>query len=601
MAEFHFLRPFWLLAFIPLALFLRWLAGRGRAGGAWETVCEPALLPYILAASGGRPGKTPLVLLALAATLAIIALAGPTWERLPRPALQKQAALVIGLDLSYSMYARDIQPSRWQQARFKIADLLDLRKEGQTALLVYAGAAFTVSPLTNDSNTIKAQLTALSPAIMPAPGSNAGSAIDMAMKLLAQAGHRAGHILLVTDEVRPDDEARFLAAREKNYPVSILAVGAEAGAPIKMEDGSLLEDRAGDIVIPKLNPAELRRLARAGGGRYEQSRITDADLRRLNALFNRAPGLGQGQATATDQWADQWHEFGAGLILFILPLAALAFRRGYIGVLACLILIRPDPAMAFDWRDLWLNKDQQAMRALDNKQPAAAAELFRDKDWRAVAEYRAGRYAAAAELLQDKTDERGMYNKGNALARQGHYQQAIAAYADVLQKNPDHADAGYNKALLEALLEQQNAARQEPDDGRQSAPGEAPERQETPAAGAERQARPGQDRPEQGQAEQNTEDMAKAERQDADRQPDPQAGQQPADTPPASQEQQAERQQATDTARQDGPESAPPDEAQLAAEQWLRRIPDDPGGLLRRKFQYQYQQQDKQPDDGQYW
>ena len=179
MAEFHFLRPFWLLAFIPLALFLRWLVGRGRGGGAWETVCEPALLPYILAASGGRPGKTPLVLLALAATLAIIALAGPTWERLPRPALQKQAALVIGLDLSYSMYARDIQPSRWQQARFKIADLLDLRKEGQTALLVYAGAAFTVSPLTNDSNTIKAQLTALSPAIMPAPGSNAGSAIDM--------------------------------------------------------------------------------------------------------------------------------------------------------------------------------------------------------------------------------------------------------------------------------------------------------------------------------------------------------------------------------------------------------------------------------------
>lgn len=614
MAEFHFLRPWWLLAFIPLGFFLCWLARRGRAGGAWEAICDPALLPHILAVGQGRPARAPLFLLALAAALGIIALAGPAWERLPRPVVERQSALVIALDLSYSMYAQDIQPSRLERARFKIADLLDLREEGHTALVVYAGAAFTVTPLTRDINTIKAQLTALSPEIMPAPGSDARGAIDLAMALMAQGGHAAGHILLVTDAISPAAEGRFKAAGEKNYPVSILAVGTEAGAPINMQDGSLLKDRAGHIVIPKLNPRELRRLALLSGGGYEPGRIMDNDIRRLNALFNSGQAQGKAGQTAADQWADQWHEAGAGLVLLILPLAALAFRRGYIGLLACFILLRPDPAAALDWRDLWLNKDQQAMRALDDNAPEVAAGLFRDRDWRAAAEYRAGRYAEAAALLQDRTDPRGIYNKGNALARQGRPREAIAAYAEVLRQNPDHADAAHNKALLEELLARQQSERRQADNG-QPPPdpgGQTPERRgpDAPATDTAPEPRPGQESLRQGQADQTNEGTDEAGAEQAGPQPEREAG---AETGQGTDGQpqpdtRAERPRATDRARQgDPPASAAPDEGQLAEAQWLRRIPDDPGGLLRRKFRYQYRQQaekSQKPQNsggGQYW
>lgn len=613
MAEFHFLRPGWLLAFIPLALLLCWLARRARAGGAWEGVCDVALLPHILAAGRGRAGRAPLFLLGLGAALGIIALAGPAWERLPRPVFERQAALVIALDLSYSMYAQDIQPSRLERARFKIADLLALRQEGQTALLVYAGGPFTVAPLTSDSNTIKAQLAALSPEIMPAPGSEAGPAIDAAMALMAQGGHGAGHILLVTDGVSPAAEGRFKAAGARGYPVSILALGTEAGAPINMADGRLLEDRAGRIVIPKLNPRELRRLARLGGGRYEAGRIMDDDIQRLNAFFNSGPGRASAGG-AGDQWADQWHEAGAGLVLLILPLAALAFRRGYIGLLAGFMLLRPDPAPALDWRDLWLNKDQQAMRALRDNAPEAAAGLFRDRGWRAAAEYRAGRYAEAEALLQDQTDERGWYNKGNALARQGRYREASAAYAEVLRQNPAHADAAHNKALLDELLERQQSERRQADNN-QPPPdpgGQTPARPEpeVPATDTAPKSRPGQASPRQGQADQTKAgtDEAGAEQggPEPERADGAEAGQEANGQPPPNAR--AEGPQAAEMTQQGDPSaSAAPDEAQLAEEQWLRRIPDDPGGLLRRKFRYQYGQQAENPqnaqDDqgGQYW
>lgn len=613
MAEFHFLRPGWLLAFIPLALLLCWLARRARAGGAWEGICDAALLPHILAAGQGRAGRAPLFLLGLGAALGIIALAGPAWERLPRPVFERQAALVIALDLSYSMYAQDIQPSRLERARFKIADLLALRQEGQTALLVYAGGPFTVAPLTSDSNTIKAQLAALTPEIMPAPGSEAGPAIDAAMALMAQGGHGAGHILLVTDGVSPAAEGRFKAAGARGYPVSILALGTEAGAPINMADGRLLEDRAGRIVIPRLNPQELRRLARLGGGRYEAGRIMDDDIQRLNAFFNSGPGRASAGG-AGDQWADQWHEAGAGLVLLILPLAALAFRRGYIGLLAGFMLLRPDPAPALDWRDLWLNKDQQAQRLLRDNMPEAAAGLFRDRGWRAAAEYRAGRYAEAEALLQDQTDERGWYNKGNALARQGRYREASAAYAEVLRQNPAHADAAHNKALLEELLERQPGERRQADNG-QPPPdpgGPTPKRPESeaPATDTAPESQPGQASPRQEQAAETNEgtDEAGAEQggPEPERETGAKTGQGTASRPQP--DTRAEGPQATERARQSGPPaSAAPNEAQLAEEQWLRRIPDDPGGLLRRKFRYQYGQQaenaqDAQDDQGgQYW
>ncbi len=584
MSELHFLRPAWFLALLPLALLLWMLAKRHLTNRRWESVCDPALLPYILVsgASGGRKGH--IILTGVAFLLAIIALAGPTWERLPQPVFQVQSAVVLALDLSYSMYADDIKPTRLERARFEISDLLNLRQEGQTALLVYAGNAFTVTPLTDDTKTIKSQLTALSPEIMPVPGSNAGDAIDKAITLLRQAGHERGHILLITDEVNADDEGNFINAAAAGYPVSILAVGTDDGAPIRLKDGRFLTDANGAIVIPGLDQDLLRRLAAAGKGRYALSRVEDQDIEGFEQLFER--DLRTDKTVGTEHNTRQWREFGPWLVLLLMPLAALIFRRGYLVILLCLTGLNPDTAMAFGWDDLWLNKDQQAMRALENKQADVAAGLFQDKNWRAAAQYRTGDFGAAADLLKQETDARSLYNRGNALARQGDYQGALAAYDQVLRDNPEHEDARFNKELLEKELQEQ--ARQQAKSDQESQ-----EESESGQSSGQQQSDQSAPQSEQQQAQATGQESAEGreEQKETGAVPEGDEQEQTDGEEQTTMQQQGEETESTDAQ----------DEAQMATEQWLRRIPDDPGGLLRRKFRYQYQQQKQAPETDKYW
>ncbi|MEN8261658.1 MAG: VWA domain-containing protein, partial [Pseudomonadota bacterium] len=177
MAEFHFLRPLWFLAILPLVLLLWFLWRRNRRAGQWATVCDARLLPHILIQRNGRRSPWPLTLFATGGVLAVTALAGPAWEQLPTPVFRTESYLVIALDLSRSMDAADIKPSRLIRARYKLADILELRTEGQTALIVYAAVAFTVPPLTDDTATIASQLPALTTGLVPVQGSHAGRAL----------------------------------------------------------------------------------------------------------------------------------------------------------------------------------------------------------------------------------------------------------------------------------------------------------------------------------------------------------------------------------------------------------------------------------------
>lgn len=620
LSEFHFLRPYWFIALIPL-VFLFWkIAKQHLVNKHWESVCDPALLPYILVGKTGTRHYTDIILTGIVALLIVFALAGPTWERLPQPVFQKESALVIALDLSLSMYADDIQPSRLERARFKISDLLDVRKEGQTALLVYAGSAFTVTPLTDDVKTIKSQLSALSPEIMPAPGSNTAIAITKGIELLKQAGISKGHILLITDDVDNKYENSFSESAKQGYKISILGIGTEEGAPIKLNDGGFLKDAAGTIVLPKLNPLALRHLASVGDGRYETSQIGDADINRLNQLFSS--GLDSSEESKTEYKTDRWQEFGPWLVLFIIPVIAFGFRRGYLSVLLCVFIIHPDDAMAFEWNDLWLNKNQRAMQALNNQQAETASELFQDDEWKAAAKYRAGDYVAAEELLKDAGNDRSIYNKANALAKQGRYQEAIAAYGQVLKSDPENEDAKYNKELIEKELEKQKNQQQQSQSDQKSDKNQdqnsKSENQQQSDSDQKDEQQSGQNQQQsdsessQEKEQQSEKDSQQSEEQSAESNSQNSAEQKQSDMKDEEQKQ-AEQQDLNESKdnTDEQPEQAQSaseqeknelDEEQQASEQWLRRIPDDPSGLLRRKFKYQYQQQrQQQSSDGKYW
>ena len=159
--QFHFLEPAWLLALLPLALLL-WLTARRQAGDTpWRRIIDARLQPLLMNGDNTNRSRLPLWLLGAGWLIAVVALANPVWERQPQPLMQTNAARVIVLDLSRSMLAQDLKPTRIERARFKVEDILAEDEEGLTGLVVFAGDAFTVTPLTRDTETIRAQLRAL--------------------------------------------------------------------------------------------------------------------------------------------------------------------------------------------------------------------------------------------------------------------------------------------------------------------------------------------------------------------------------------------------------------------------------------------------------
>jgi Ca-activated chloride channel family protein len=614
-SQFHFLRPAWLALLAPLALLLWQLARRRRGSRGWEAVCDPALLPHVLVGERAPAGMRALQAVGLAGLIVTLALAGPAWDRLPQPVFSSTRALVIALDLSLSMNAADVAPSRLERARFKISDILRQRRDGQTALLAYAGDAFTVAPLTDDAATLMSQLPALSPAIMPAPGSNIAAALEQSRTLLRQAGLGRGDVLVITDEIG-DEDADDLArgVREDGYRVSVLGLGTQEGAPIPLPDGSFLKDARGEIVVPALDEPPLRRLASAGGGIYRRIASDDSDVDAIIALLDER--VSETEARATELRADVWRDQGAWLVLALLPLVLLGFRRGLLLALALGVLPLPPPAQAMEWQDLWLRADQQGKRALDDGDAARAAELFKDPRWRGAARYQSGDYPGAVESLQKLEDVESLYNRGNALARMGRYADAIAAYDQALKLKPHHADAKFNRDLVQRQLqpppESQQQSRQSQGGGSAADQG----KQQTQDSGQGEQRGDSEDSTPQSGADAQSRQppvaggQSAADAQEGDSGMPPAAGDNAAarargqedDSGPEGREEKnedmassAQQAQETGSAAQSPAGLSPADsvepenEDQQALEQWLRRIPDDPGGLLRRKFQYQYQ------------
>ncbi len=586
----HFIRPLWLWALLPALLLFLLLWRNTRTHRGWSEIIDPDLLPHLLVSGHSEQRSSPVRAVLFGWMLAVIGLAGPSWEKIPQPVQQKDDALVILLDLSPSMLAQDLKPSRLERARRKLRDLMNQRSEGTTALIAYAGDAHIVSPLTDDVRTIANLIPALSPGIMPSAGSNVTAAANMAIELFRAAGQLSGRILLLTDGIREDRiEALEDLLSGSPYTLSIIGIGTSEGSPIPTLGGQLQTDSSGAIVLARLESKPLDALAGTLGGGYQDIALDDSDLSALigsEDLSLAASGVdaldSESALRSTDSWLDQ----GYWLALACLPLALAAFRRGWVLCLPLLIMLAPERAYALEWRDLWQRPDQQASQLMEEEQFKEAAERFENPQWRAAAQYRAGDYEDSENGFASADTATAWYNRGNARAKSGDFEAAIKAYKEALKRQPDHEDALFNKQLLEQLQDQdqqQQENQEQQDQEQQNQEQEQQDQQDQQQEQQQGDQQQDEQQSDQQQSDQQQNEEQQSGEQNSEREQEQQEEEQAAPSEPEQQQADAEASTVEET--------EPGDEE---TERWLRQVPDDPGGLLRNKFRYESQQRQQQ-------
>jgi len=560
----HFIRPLW-LALVPLAVILPllWRHLR-RPSGDWSKICDAHLLRWLsVGDAAAKPSRYGPWLAGLLWLIAAVALAGPSWQKLPDSSFISRDARVLVLDLSLSMLAEDLKPNRLTQAHFRLSDMLeDDTLEGQTGLVSYAGDAFVVSPLTSDTNTIKNMLPALRPDVIPVSGSRPDRALELAAELLKRSGMPRGEILLIADS--GSKSAANVAANlaKQGIYTSVLAVGTVQGAPIPSGDG-FVSDSKGNIVVARLERDALQSIANAGGGRY-------SELTAGSTTTSPWAAVDGGEfARKDDALGERWKDTGPWMVLLLLPFVAFSFRRGLLFIMPLLILpglLLSSDANADLWDDLWSSKDQQAQTALAQDRAAEAVSLAQDPAIAGEASYRSGDYPAAAQSWSQLDQSDSHYNRGNSLAQAGDFEAAIAAYDSALAADPVMEDAIFNKNLVEQMKQEQEQQQQEQEDSE----GESSEEQS------------GEESEESEQGEEQSSENQEGEQGDEES------------------EEQQESEQEGEPSKSEMEQNWSEEDAQ-AMEQWLRRIPDDPGGLLRRKFRNQHQRRGAPADESKTW
>ncbi len=611
--DFHFLRPWWLLA-LPVGLLLLARLKRQEPGKSqWHKVCDHHLLEHLLVGEAKIQQKRVYSSLLIMLSLATLALTGPTWERLPQPLFRAAGGRVIVLDLSLSMLTPDIVPSRLSRARYKAIDLVKAGIGIEQGVVVFAGDSFIVAPLTDDRATLLNLLPGLDTNTVPVQGSRADRGLEKAGELLKRAAINQGQIILLADDA---DQQTIAAARKLNksgHRVDVIAVGTKNGAPITLSDGSYLKDKQGRIVVPVPAFAKLREVAESGGGSYLEISDPESSFQRLNKPTTLFPETKSQSELTGDQWLDR----GPWLLIPLVLLAAICFRKGWLLILLMALFINPETAAAQNrdnfWQNLWQRPTQQAAKAFAEDDFNGAAQLTKDPDWRAASLYRAGNFKESAAVLEPLTSSRAHYNRGNALAHSGALEKAIEAYDQALQADPSLEAAGFNRELVEKLLQQQKEQKdqEKSQDGDQSQPEnddsknqnsdqnsddqqqDSSEQQDQQKSQPSSQSEPNQDDQEQtdtdnSQSEQNEEKTPESETEEAK------------DSLEVAEKENAEK-PTKGVAAETEDDEKPMDAKQQALEQWLRRVPDDPRGLLEKKFLYQYRSRQNRTQGNKEW
>lgn len=451
LSALHFLRPWFLLLValgILLPLWRRQLARRQRM----QSSIAPHLLKHLILTPTHQPRVQPLHVLSALLILGGLAAAGPTWQQDRPPFLENQAVLLMALDLSPSMDATDLPPSRLEAAKHKVHDLITRQRGMRVGLLAYAGSAHLVLPPSDDPELLDSFLQALATSLIDKPGKDALGAIEQAKRLLA-AEQVPGTLVLLTDGADAKQFAQIGKSLEGTaLQVLVLAVGSSDNGMLRGDDGQPRTDSDGRVLLGRFDKAGLEQLAKAADAPLGSLTLNDDDLDWIELHAQR-----HFEQANPDAAQVHWKDAGYWLTW---PLALLAFvcvRRGWnlnwAGALLLAIgcLFTPTPAKAGALADAFLTADQQGRWAFDHHHYGKAASLFADPYWQGLSAYRASDYDRALGSFAQLDSAQAYFYLGNIHTRQFHFDQAIAAYEHALKLQPQFPEATANLALAKAL------------------------------------------------------------------------------------------------------------------------------------------------------
>lgn len=647
--QLHFLRPQWLWALIPAAVIYGLIRSVKHRQNQATNMINDVLYNYLTQGGSQTQSTQRLWPLLLGAVLAIVAMAGPTTQKIPKPVYDIAQAKVIVMDMSLSMRATDIAPDRLSRMSYKAIDLINANNGGEIGLIAYAGDAFVISPITTDGTNLNALIPGLRPEIMPEFGSEPELALEKAALMLEQAGYLNGDIIWFTDGV-DYDQMPGLTSLLQSMPhrVSILSVGTPDGAPIKLTNGQLLKDSSGAIVIPRLDNASLQTLAGITNGAFTP--IT-ADEQDIKIIMQVADTLLADATKLNTLQGDDWYELGPYLLLPVIFIVLLYSRKHWVLLLTIVLLplcglTLQQPAFAqampqkssadlpsppsselnavqsirtpLDFLPPALqNNNQKGLRAFQNGEYATSQSLFTDPEWQAQAQYAQGEYAEALAHFAQTDDALSQYNAGNSLAKLGQYDKALEAYQRANSLDSDFIEAQENQAALELFLQNQppqdssqdqskqdqDQSDEQNDQEQQDQQSQSQDNQES--ASDEQESQDQQSQQQQSQDEQSQQNQQQSE--DQKEQPSPEESKDEQEQGDDQQKQQ-DKQQPKEPTQPDEPQESQEVQAQqqeqpLTPEEQekmqrmqalMNKVPNDPGYLLKRKMELEYQQRKRQ-------
>jgi Ca-activated chloride channel family protein len=453
-AALHFLRPQWLWLLLAIPIIYLSFRIRDDVRARWKRYIAPELLDHLIVVHHRRWRYRPIHMVCLLILLGAIALAGPAWKREQPPFTEDKAPLVIALDLSQTMDAIDIDPTRIERAKLKLRDLLQVRNGARTALFVYAGTAHMVLPFTTDFSLFDLYLNSLSTSLMPSNGKDTAKALRTIEDFLKDEPV-PGTILFVTDGIEPQALPAFrtyTAKGENKDDILVMGVGTSRGGPVRISENRFLTDRTGRRVYTKLDVNALRSLKNMDIAATTLT-LNDDDIQWIQRrIQHHLQAIQQGDSKT--RWIDE----GYWLTFPIAAVAVFWFRKGWTvrwtsTALAVIFVMPPaTDGSRFSWMDLWLTHDQQGRYYYERGDYQKAAVKFEDPLWKGLALGHAGDYEDALNVFALSDSAEAWYNQGNALAHLGKYPEAVQAYQQALARRSPWPEAQDNLALVQSLI-----------------------------------------------------------------------------------------------------------------------------------------------------